>query len=100
MAVDLIWSPLAKADFREAVAYIRKDNAGAADAWRKSLLERVELLAEFPELGRLVPKQENLLLREVIYGRHRIVYRYVQVKNSLQILRVWHSARGEPNLQG
>ncbi len=98
MAVHIIWSLLAKSDFKQAVTYIRDDNPIAAQQWRIALLERVELLADFPELGRLVPLKANPAAREIIFGRYRIIYQYAQITDSIQIIRIWHSARGEPEI--
>jgi plasmid stabilization system protein ParE len=99
MAVRIIWSPLAEQDFKSAIAYIRKDNFNVAEAWRKSMLAEVELLSGFPELGRIVPQQKDTSLREIIYRPYRIVYRYAHTGDTVQIIRVWHAARGEPEME-
>jgi toxin ParE1/3/4 len=99
MAVHLIWSPLAKADFKQGVIYIRKDNPMAANAWRISVLEQIELLVGFPELGRILPEQNSPAIREIVCGRYRIIYRLAPNKNDIEIIRIWHAARGESEFE-
>jgi plasmid stabilization system protein ParE len=98
MAVHLIWSFLAQGDLAEIVAYIRKDNPAAAKTLAESLVKQVDLLADFPQMGRIVPEREDPLVREIIHRNYRIIYRYIPSSNRLEIARVWHAARGEPEL--
>jgi len=62
------------------------------------LISQTDRLKEFPELGRIVPEYRNADIREIVFRPYRIVYR-VNHKNKLcEIARVWHSARGVPQL--
>ena len=99
MAVRIIWSPLARKDLKEVGAHIRKHNPSAAKTFLWSLNEKVELLVDFPELGRVVAEEEDPTVREVIYRSYRIVYLYASANKTIQIIRVWHSARGEPEFE-
>jgi len=55
------------------------------------VIRDIELLAEQPDMGRVVPEFELDYLRELIRPPFRIVYRREQSK--LQIVRVWRSER-------
>ena len=56
-----------------------------------NLIHDVELLAEQPEMGRIVPEFDLKYLRELIRPPFRIVYRCDRNKN--RIVRVWRSER-------
>ena len=56
MACKLIWSPEALNDLRDIVRYIAIDNPEKAGSFGIALIGKVELLANFPEMGRVVPE--------------------------------------------
>ncbi|TNE74345.1 type II toxin-antitoxin system RelE/ParE family toxin [bacterium] len=41
--------------------------------WANTLLEKIELLAIQPELGRVVPEINKNTIRELILGNYRII---------------------------
>ena len=88
MAYKLIWSPVARADLHDIVAFIARNNPDRAMSFGQ----------EFPELGRIVPEYRNDNIREIILRPYRIVYRVDRDPKLCQIARVWHSARGIPQL--
>ncbi len=63
-----------------------------------AIFKRVEVLEQFPFMGRMVPERRQHELRELIFKNYRIVYRVKENQKLVQILRVWHTARGEPDL--
>ena len=99
MAFKLIWSPTARFDVKDIAAFIAEDSASAAERFVRSLLQAVERLADFPESGRIVPEFGDPAIREVIRKPCRIVYRVDHRKRIVEIARVWHAARGSPNVQ-
>jgi len=98
MACQLIWSPSARLDLKELVAYIGESRPEAAHRFVRKLFDSVAHLAEFPESGRIVPEFDQRDLREVIRRPCRIVYRIKQEVEVVEIVRVWHAARGVPEL--
>ena len=62
------------------------------------LISEADRLQEFPELGRIVPEYRNDYIREIIFRPYRIVYRVDHENKICEIARVWHSARGIPEL--
>lgn len=55
------------------------------------VFERVEALADHPDIGRIVPEFEQPFLRELIHPPFRIVYRHE--KQRVRVVRVWRSER-------
>ncbi len=56
------------------------------------LVDKVDVLWEHPEAGRIVPEFENESIRELIEGNYRIIYRIISI-NEVGIVRIHHSAR-------
>jgi toxin ParE1/3/4 len=46
----------------------------------------------------MVPEENDPLIREVICSPYRIVYRIDEQNQTIYIARIWHSARGNPQL--
>jgi plasmid stabilization system protein ParE len=55
------------------------------------MFERVEVLADHPHIGRIVPEFGQTFLRELIHLPFRIVYRLDAQR--VRIVRVWRSER-------
>lgn len=99
MAFKLIWSPLARLDIKDIAAFIAEESPSAADRFVRSLFQTAERLADFPESGRIVPEFGDPNIREAIRKPCRIVYRIRRRKRTIEIARVWHAARGTPEMQ-
>ena len=98
MAYKLIWSPAARDDLHDIVVFIARDNPNRAMSFGYELISETDRLHEFPELGRIVPEYRNDCIREIIFRPYRIVYRVNHAAKLCEIARVWHSARGIPQL--
>ncbi|MFZ4396137.1 MAG: type II toxin-antitoxin system RelE/ParE family toxin [Kiritimatiellia bacterium] len=98
MACRLMWSPAARLDLRELFVYIAEDDPAVAAKFIRSLFHAVERLPSFPESGRIVPEFHDPEIREVIRRPCRIVYRIKDGSGLIEIVRVWHAARGFPEL--
>jgi plasmid stabilization system protein ParE len=96
MALQIIWSPSARWDLQDLRDYISLDSPDIAKRFISSIFSTVEHLADFPLSGRIVPEFQDEQIREVIKRPCRIVYRLTP--DSIQIVRVWHAARGTPEL--
>lgn len=55
------------------------------------VFQRVEALADHPDMGRVVPEFDQSILRELIYPPFRIVYR--RDSKRVRVVRVWRSDR-------
>lgn len=96
MAFGLIWSPSARLDLKDIAQFIAEDNPTAADRFIRGLFQVVERLADFPKSGRIVPEFSDPDIREIIRKPCRIVYRIDRRKRNVEIIRIWHAARGIP----
>jgi toxin ParE1/3/4 len=98
MAYQLIWAPSARLDLRELASYIAESRPHTAGHFVGQVFQTVEHLADFPESGRIVPEFGDSNIREVIRKPCRIVYRVKPGEHIVEIARVWHAARGTPQL--
>lgn len=98
MAYRLTWSPTARVDLRDIFAYIAENDPAAARKFIRSIFHAVERLPSFPESGRIVPEFDDPMIREVIRRPCRVVYRIKTDRQPIEIARVWHAARGTPEL--
>ncbi len=96
MAYKLIWSPAARDDLRDLVRFIARDNVDRAASFGLQLIQRTEMVREFPEMGRVVPERRDACLREIIIRPYRVIYRLTPERQSVEVVRIWHAARGEP----
>lgn len=75
MDYQVVLSLSARADLRDIVRYVSLDNPDAAFRFGRFLISRTKLLAQSPELGRIVPEIGDPLIREIIVRSYRVVYR-------------------------
>ena len=57
----------------------------------EEILERIETLAENPDIGRVVPEYLNSGIRELIHPPYRVVY--LKEESSIFVVRIWRSER-------
>jgi toxin ParE1/3/4 len=94
----IVWTLRSREDLRDIATFIAKDNPAAALKLGDLIFARVDTLEKCPELGRIVPERNQPNIREIVVKNYRLVYRVHQKEKSLEILRVWHGARGEPEI--
>ncbi len=99
MARKVIWSDEAIADLGEIVTRIAGDNRTAAEKMGRTIFERTRMLADFPLAGRVVSEERDPNVREIIVDPYRIIYELNAASPTVDILRVWHAARGQPELK-
>lgn len=98
MAYKLIWSPASRDDLRDIVSFISRDSRRRAETFGYRLIAESDKLQNFSELGRIVPEYSLPTIREIIVRSYRIVYRVDHERKLVEIARVWHAARGTPEL--
>ena len=98
MGFKIAFTKLAIADLGALVTFIGRDNPQAAEQFGYAIIAKAEKLDEFPLLGRAVPKFKIESVREIIRRPYRIVYRVRENQKQIEILRVWHAARGTPRI--
>lgn len=85
-------------DLERIVAYIAPHNLIAAERLGNQVLDAALSLHTFPERGRAVPEFRRPELREIIFRSFRIIYRVNNADQSVEIVRLWHAARGFPRI--
>lgn len=85
------WSEQASDDLEAIHRYIARDSAHYAATTVERILEAIDRLEQFPELGRIVPEFARPDLRELLVGRYRVVYRLES--QSLGLVTILHGAR-------
>jgi toxin ParE1/3/4 len=100
MAAKVDWSEIALGDLESAVGYVGADYPERGIQFGDSLVEFAEALGTFPLMGRVVPEFRRKNVRELILPPYRIVYHVDDAESYVVIVRVWHSARGLPELPG
>lgn len=98
MDYRLAWSPASRDDLKKIVDFISEDDPVAALKIGGKIIEEVEKIREFPSMGRIVPEFYLPHIRELILKPYRIIYRLGKADRVVEIIRVWHAARGVPRI--
>lgn len=85
------WTEPALLDLESIQDYIKRDSEYYAILFIERIIEAVESLEKFPEIGRSVPEAEEENIREILFYNYRIMYR-VEIERIL-ILTIIHGAR-------
>lgn len=98
MDYQVVLSLSSRSDLRDIVRYISIDSPDEAVRFGRFLISRTRLLAQSPELGRIVPEFEDALIREIIVRAYRMVYRVDHSQKLVEVIRFWHAARDVPEI--
>jgi len=90
--VKIVWTELSIIDLKEIFDYIADDSIRYATITANKIYNRAQPLSNNPYIGRIVPEFNEKMIKELIEGNYRIIYR---IKNEVQvdIIRVYHVAR-------
>lgn len=89
--MKILFTPLARAQFLSALAYIRRDKPDAALRFRRRAETALKRLVQFPESGRVIPEFPELPHREVVVTPYRFFYRVK--RKAVWVVGVWHGAQ-------
>ena len=98
MGYQVALSPSARRDLRDIVRYISDDSPDRALAFAQFLVSSTKRLADFPEMGRVVPEFADPSIREIVVRSYRVIYRVDHGDCRVDIARFWHGARGTPKI--
>jgi len=70
----------------------------AARTIGSAIIEQIEEWTQFPFQNRKVPEVCKEEIREVVFPPYRIVYEVSKNQRMIIVLRVWHSSRGQIDL--
>jgi toxin ParE1/3/4 len=80
------------ADLDEIGEYISHDSLHYASLQVQKLINRTDILENFPLAGRIVPELKQKSIRELIEGNYRIIYKIVTGR-LIHIITFHHSKR-------
>jgi len=79
---------------RDIVTFIAGHDRRVAESFGYRLMARVDLLAQHPEMGRVVPEEQQANTRELVLHPYRIIYRVLPEDHVIAVACIWHGARG------
>jgi plasmid stabilization system protein ParE len=95
MGCPVILTPQSIADLQNIVRRIARDSPTRARAFGNALVDAALGVGPFPEMGRVVPEENDPAVHETIHGDYRIIYEIRGDPQAAYVLRFWHGARGK-----
>lgn len=90
--VKITWTYEARVWLRQIHDFIAHDNPMAAKKVVSNLIQKTEILKDFPLAGSIYPIESiEEEIRVLYYGHYRIAYR-IALKDRIDILGVFHGA--------
>ncbi|WP_266367594.1 type II toxin-antitoxin system RelE/ParE family toxin [Tellurirhabdus rosea] len=83
----IAWSDEAKETTRDIYAKLLEESSVYAENWLTELEHKLELLEQFPEMGRQVPEFGLSFIREVFVKKYRLVYSYLNQNITIVAIR-------------
>jgi toxin ParE1/3/4 len=90
--VTVVWTELSIVDLKEIFDYIADDSIRYATITSNNIYQSVQPIMDNPFIGRIVPEFNKKLIREIVVGNYRIIYR-IKSDAQVDILRIYHAAR-------
>jgi plasmid stabilization system protein ParE len=88
----LIWTEESLAWLKDIDQYLAATSARAAISVLEGIINKVEILREHPRSGAQLADVAGREVREVLYGRYRIVYEFAEAAGAVYVLAVIHSS--------
>jgi addiction module RelE/StbE family toxin len=88
--VEIIWSPLARARLHEIRTYVAVEHPGAAERLATRIAAAVEVLRDYPYLGRSGAEPG---IRELVIGGTPYLVLYRVRGKRVTINTIWHGAQ-------
>jgi len=88
---EVIIGRLALQDLAKIHHYIARNNPAAARSFTGKLVKEAQSLTTFPQRGGHF--EEKIGARFIVMGAYLIIYRVVETRHQVRILRFWHAAR-------
>ncbi|MCH6256536.1 type II toxin-antitoxin system RelE/ParE family toxin [Puniceicoccaceae bacterium K14] len=89
--MKLVWAKETADDLQRLFEFLFEKSPNAAAKAMEGILEKSNLITEFPEIGHLM--QDDSGRRELIipFGASAYVLRYYIANDHILIVRIWHS---------
>ena len=89
--MKVLWTGESKKWLGEIYDYIASDSPTNAKMVIHDIIDRADVLRDFPSIGQRLLDWPDYEIRMILYGHYRIVYRIVS-ELRIEILVVYHSA--------
>ncbi|MCH8106822.1 MAG: type II toxin-antitoxin system RelE/ParE family toxin [Chloroflexi bacterium] len=88
---QISWTVEAERWLRDIYDYIAEDNPEAATRVIRGIIQEVQILRRFPELGHRYDRHPDQQIRILLYGHYRIAY-LIKSHSDIDVLGVFHGA--------
>jgi toxin ParE1/3/4 len=92
MAIEVRWTLGSLEDIEAIAESIAKDSPFYTRFKQNFFFQRVEMLGQYPESGKVVPEIGQNDIRELIEGSYRIIYQILS-DTRIDVLSVHHGSR-------
>lgn len=90
--VKINWTNNAREDLKNITEFLSEQSENFAKIQIQRIISKIDLLEQFPNIGRVVPELEYQRVREILVSNYRIIYHIVSLTR-IDILTIHHSAR-------
>jgi len=90
--VEVNWTKQAINDIDKIAEFIAKDSEHYAKIQVQRFFSAAKVLEKQPTSGKIVPEKQDPLIREILIGNYRIIYRIVS-SVKVDVITVHHSKR-------
>lgn len=88
MKKRIVWTDSSLIDLQLIYDYISNDAETYAPVFISELMDKVDTLLDFPEIGRIVPEKNCNNIREIFFNSYRIIYKISTYR--IEIVTVVH----------
>jgi plasmid stabilization system protein ParE len=99
MDYEVRWTAAAADDLEAIITYLAEIDPHAAEEHGRANFDHIEVLRTFPRIGPRYKKRSHGEVREILCGKYRIFYRLQERSRFVEILRIFHGAREEPEFR-
>jgi len=89
---EIRWTEEAASWLEDIFEYIAQDGPPAAGRVVNGIYDKVQLLADFPEIGHRYRSEPDGDIRILLYGHYRIAYLVTCGRDVVEIIGVFHGA--------
>jgi len=90
--VEVRWTDQALQDIDAIAEFISRDSERFAQIQVQRFFDTEPMIQNQPLAGRMVPEVNSELIREIIQGNYRIIYRIIS-PHRIDVITVHHSSR-------
>ena len=88
---SITWSQAALDDLEEIYKYIARDSSANAQMIIDRIIEKTDLLTNFPNLGKRYLESDDPRVRIIFFRNFQIIYQLID--DNIEIVRVIHGRR-------